>query len=998
MVKSQQGNVIPVAIENEMQESYLDYAMSVIVSRALHDCRDGLKPVHRRILYAMHDTGNHYNKPYRKSARVVGEVMGKYHPHGDLPIYGAMVRLAQDFSLRAPLVDGQGNFGSIDGDSPAHMRYTEARLEKIADLGLLLDIDKETVDFCDNYDGSEREPVVLPARFPNLLVNGANGIAVGMATNIPTHNIGEVVDACCAYLENENVTVEELMRYVPAPDFPGGGEILGYKQSRIALMTGRGGIMVRGKAVFENLPNNHKAIVISSIPYQVNKAELVKSIEVLSTNKTIEGIIEVSDETNKLGMRVVVELKKDVEPEVVLNQLYRHTQLQTSFGVNMLALQNGVPVLMNLLTAISAFVKFREEIVTRRTRCMLSRARDKAHILVGLLIALESIDRVIATIRRAQDAVAARTALLAMRWPASTVREFIALIDSPLNRYEEEDGQCVFSEEQVKAILDMKLQRLTGLEYAKVVEELKLLSSEIEDNLRILGSRDLLLDVIKRELLEIKDVFGTPRSTCIVDAVANIEDEDLIQEEDVVITVTRNGYIKRTSLDGYRIQRRGGRGRVAMNAYDDDVITKVLVSSTHDSLLFFSDMGRVYKIKVYKLPVGSMQSKGRAMVNILALCDPGEKITNIIALCNKETSERIKDTEGVVMTDDSVDIGGNEDNRVDEPNWSDSVDDEVEDESIPHRECCEYCADHNVHDGSSTVGDEPSILFVTMKGRIRRNMLSDFYNIPTSGKLAMRLADGDRLVDVVTCTPSDHVLLATRQGKAVRFPVSNLRVFKSRTSDGVSGVVLSLLDDAVVSISILRGVEIGYHERDVLLRIDVMLRVKITRMVSEGRREQAESMVVSFIKKHSIDVAGVTIAQIVDYACNEEFIITITNLGFGKRTSAYEYRVVSRGSKGIINMNLGASGASVISSFAVKQGDEILVLSESGVVIRTAVDQVRIAGRDTMGVRLMNMRDENDKVSSVSVIQTEDDSDCGLCSTGDDSSEIIVSGDDSLSS
>lgn len=973
------SHVVPVAIENEMQQSYLDYAMSVIVSRALPDCRDGFKPVHRRILYAMHSTGNHYNKPYRKSARVVGEVMGKYHPHGDMPIYGALVRMAQNFSLRAPLVDGQGNFGSIDGDSPAHMRYTEARLEKITDLGLLLDIDYDTVDFQDNYDGSEREPTVLPARFPNLLVNGANGIAVGMATNIPTHNIGEVVDACCAYLENEHISVEELMQYVPAPDFPGGGEILGYKQSRIALTTGRGSIIMRGGVVFETLANNRKAIVITSIPYQVNKSELVKSIEVLNNTKVIEGLAEISDETNKLGIRVVIELKKDVEPEVVLNQLYRHTQLQTTFGVNMLALSNGLPVLMNLRSAIASFLKFREEIITRRTKYLLNKARDKAHVLIGLLIALESIDQVIALIKGATDVLAAKEALLSVKWPAHTAKEFVALVDSPFNKFQSDSAFCYLSEEQVKAILEMRLQRLTGLEYSKIVDELKTLASEITDSIRILNSRSVLLNIIRDELLEIKQNFDTPRCTQIVDAAAHMEDEDLIQEEDVVVIVTKNGYIKRTSLDGYRTQRRGGRGRIGMNVYEDDTITKVLVSSTHDALLFFSNLGRVYKIKVYKLPVCSMQSKGRAIVNILALSSPGERITNIITL-SKELNAKKAENDDEYHNDSFVGDIDDSDNGDDDSSVAnydaqhDHVKDDVktyyteEDNAVAIRDTIpdsSICDD----EGEIVAADtEVSILFATKNGKVRRNKLSDFHKVPTSGKIAIKLDDDDRLVGVTTCLPSDHVLLATKQGKAVRFPVNNLRIFKSRTSDGVIGVVLSLQDDAVVSMSMLRGVEIDYQKRDALFRIDAAERIKIARIALNGDYKQAEEVAAASLTACEISHEELSVTDVINLVRNEEFIITINSFGFGKLTSAYDYRVVNRGSKGIINMNLDASNAYVVSSFAVKQDDEILIFSEQGVVIRTAIDQIRIAGRNTIGVRLINLKDENDNVSSISMV------------------------------
>ncbi len=960
-MKDQQRGIVQVAIDKEMEQSYLDYAMSVIVGRALPDCRDGLKPVHRRILYAMYNTGNNYDKPYRKSARVVGEVMGKYHPHGDMPIYGALVRMAQDFSLRAPLIDGQGNFGSIDGDSPAQMRYTEARLQKISTLGLLIDIDNDTVDFSDNYDGSEQEPVILPARYPNLLVNGSNGIAVGMATNVPTHNLGEVIDACCAYLDNENITIDELVCHVPAPDFPSGGEILSSRQSRTAMMTGRGGIAIRGIARFENIGTHHKSIVISEIPYQVNKAELVKSIETLSTNKTIEGIAEIRDETNKLGIRIVVELKRDIEPEVVLNQLYRCTQLQTSFGVNMLALRDGIPIVMNLLDIISSFIKFREEVVTRRTKYLLSKARDRAHILVGLLLALENIDNVISLIRSSKDTAAARDALLKTKWSAKTAQVLIKLVDNPLNRIEEDEVSCYLSDDQVKAILEMKLQRLTGLEYDKIANELNNLSKEINYFQSILESRTLLMGVIRQELIEIKTNFGTPRLTKIIDVALSVDDEDLIQEEEVVVVVTKNGYIKRTPLDQYKTQRRGGKGRSAMNVYEDDIITKVIVSCTHDALLFFSNYGKVYKMKVYKLPSGSMQSKGRAIINMLSLSDPEEKITNIITL-SKEIC-KVKQKEYFTKNDKN----GNGIGNIVENNEINIIDDELDLTDLGNINDHSSIAE-DIGESDNNDDDEVSILFATMKGKIRRNSLRDFYNIPSSGKIAIRLSDGDRLIGVITCTSKEHVLLATKQGKAVRFPVTDVRIFKSRTSDGVTGVTLSLKDDAVVSLSILKGINIEFIKREELLKIEPLRRIKIANLLSTNNTEQITTSIIDIAKKSDIDLSIINIEELIYYIENEEFIITINDLGFGKRTSAYEYRVVKRGSKGIINMNLSTTSASIISSTAINENDEILIFSKNGTVIRTAANQIRIAGRDTLGVRLMSFKNKNEIISSISVI------------------------------
>lgn len=931
-------DVVPVSIEKEMQQSYLDYAMSVIVSRALPDCRDGLKPVHRRILYAMYDTGNDYNKPYRKSSRVVGEVMGKYHPHGDSAIYAAVVRMAQDFSLRATLIDGQGNFGSIDGDSPAHMRYTEVRLTKISNDGILQDLGKETVDFQDNYDGSEQEPKVLPARLPNLLVNGSSGIAVGMATNIPTHNVGEVIDACCAYLANEGITVEELVEYIPAPDFPGGGKILGRGAARTALCTGRGSVMMRGTGEIE-VHDKQKRVVITELPYQVNKAEFVRSIEILSKEKKIDGITEVRDETNKLGMRVAIDIRRDVEPEVVLNQLYRNTQLQTSFGVNMLALRDGMPVLMNVLDIIKAFIEFREEVVTRRTTFFLNKCRDKAHILIGLLVAVNNIDEIIALIRQSKDVENAKAALLAKKWNANMAKSFIELIDKFSNEIDE-SGLCYFTETQVKAILEMRLQRLTNLEYQKIIDELDGLVKEIARYLEILGSRTVLKEVIKQELIEIKDNFSTPRKTQIEDGGHDIDDESLIQQEDMVVTITRSGYIKRTSLISYKTQRRGGKGRSSMNVDEDDMITDLLVVNTHDFILFFSNIGRVYRMKVHKLPVGSLQSKGRAIINLLALSE-GEKITNVI--------------------------------------------------SIP--------ADSKKNEGKY-------LIFATSSGKVRRNRISDFDNIQSSGKIAIKLAEKDNLVGVVMCDNAQHVLLATAQGKAVRFPVEKLRVFKGRSSEGIRGVRVSLKNDYVVSISILNGIRVLPEIKDQFLKIDVRKRIILADLLmkteynfqySSSHDNKAGGVVhIDGETKVKIDKAmhiaqqvikeipkpesetlellpKLTIDNVLELAANEQFILTVNSAGYGKRTSAYEYRVIGRGGQGITNMNLQNAKTLVVSSFPVYYKDEIIVLTHSGMVIRTPVNQIRIIGRSTVGVRIIDVKDSAENVVSVNKIPFSDD-------------------------
>ncbi|CAL7963448.1 DNA gyrase subunit A [Alphaproteobacteria bacterium] len=903
--------IVPTSIETEMQKSYLDYAMSVITSRALPDCRDGLKPVHRRVLYAMHATSNTHDKPYRKSARVVGEVMGKYHPHGDGPIYSSIVRMTQSFSLLTPLIDGQGNFGSIDGDSPAQMRYTEIRLAKIASQCLLKDIEEDTVGFQDNYDNSEQEPKVLPSRFPNLLVNGANGIAVGMATNIPTHNLGEVIDGCCAYLENEHITAAELLEHIPAPDFPTGGTIIGYAKVQIALTTGRGSIMVHGKASVEAI-ENRKAIVITEIPYQVNKSELVKSIEVLARNKVVEGITEIRDESNKLGIRVVVEFRKDVEGEVLLNKLYHHTDLACSFGVNMLALKEGQPLIMNVRDIIATFIKFREEVVTKRTAFLLQKARNKAHILLGLLVAIDSIDEVVRIIRSSTDPKQARLLLITAQWPLAAARQFIALIND--KRIHVIDDKMLLTNEQAQAILDMRLQRLTGLESSKITKELEELCKEITEYIEILGSRTKLVDIIREELLEIKKNFATPRLTNIVQSSKDALEEDLIQQEDMVVTITKSGYIKRTPLKSYHEQKRGGRGKIAMSVYEDDAVIDVIVTNTHCNIIFFSDIGKAYKLKVYKLPLGSLQSKGRALVNILPLASQ-EKITSVLALQNM----------------DSTDDAGEEDF---EKNY---------------------------------------IVFATAKGNARRNALSDFANIQSSGKIAIRLGEDDKLVGVVLCKKDDHMLLATKQGKAIRFAVGKLRVFKSRTSDGVRAVNLSKANDAVISLSVLTGIAIEQEQREAYLRIPLEDRLFIAaesqQEVGKIALDLANQAVIKLndlanviASESKIDAAGV-----VKFAQNEQLLLTITDNGFGKLTSAYEYRVTGRGGKGIMNIALVKKKGSVISAFPVQRGDSIVILTNLGVLIRMSVDGIRVTGRHTAGVRVMNLQD-SDFICSVSKV------------------------------
>lgn len=883
---SKLGNTVSVSIEREMQSAYLDYAMSVIVSRALPDCRDGLKPVHRRILFAMNETGNLHDKPYRKSARVIGEVMGKYHPHGDSAIYSALVRMAQDFSLRLPLIDGQGNFGSIDGDSPAQMRYTEVRLAKSANF-ILQDIDKNTVDFQDNYDGSEREPKVLPSRFPNLLVNGASGIAVGMATNIPTHNLGEVIDGCCALIDNPKISDQELMEFIPAPDFPTGGEIINGDDAKIAILKGRGSVVVRGKTFVEE-KNGRESIIISEIPYQVNKSEMLKSIEHLVREKVIEGISEIRDETNKLGIRVVVELKREAHPDVILNQLYQNTQLQNSFSVNMLALDDGRPEVMGVRAILNVFIDFRREVIKRRTSYLLNKARVRAHLLIGLAIAVANIDEIIVLIKSSADAQIAKVNLMAREWKSEQIVPLLNLVAD--HRNEIKDGKCFLTEEQAKAILEMKLQRLTALEKGKIDNELAELAKIIKEYLELLFSDENLMNLIKEELLTVKSEIATPRKTVIKNEGINVSDEDLIQKEDMVVTLTKTGFIKRVPLSVYRAQKRGGKGRSAMTMYEDDIITELLVTNTHAPLLFFSSLGKVYKLKVYKLPEASPQSKGRALVNLLPL-EQNDSIASIMPM-----PENI---------------------------------DEL---------------------------DKLNIVFSTQKGNARRNSLSDFTNIQANGKIAIKLDEDDKLVGVSVCSDDSHILLATSRGKAVRFSIEALRVFKSRSSDGVKAAKLSGGKDNVVSMSILNSGELDILKREEYLKIPFKTRLKLALKLSENHQKQ-------------LDIGDLDVNKI---AQDEQFILTITENGYGKRTSAYEYRVTNRNSQGVLNIDTGSRNGLVVSSFPVKEDDQIMLMTNLGTIIRTEVNKIRVTSRNAKGVKIIDLN-KNEKVVSISKISVEDE-------------------------
>ena len=884
-------DIQPISIEQEMQRSYLGYAMSVIVSRALPDARDGLKPVHRRILYAMQESGYTSDKPYRKSARIVGDVMGKYHPHGDQSIYDAMVRMAQPFSMRLMLLDGQGNFGSMDGDPPAAMRYTEIRLDKSAEA-MLADIDKDTVDFQPNYDDSTEEPSVLPAQFPNLLVNGANGIAVGMATNIPPHNLGEVIDACCAYIDDPEVSMERLLELLPGPDFPTGGIILGRAGAKSALYTGRGSVVMRGRVTIEEIRKDREAIIITEVPYQVNKATMIEKIAELVRAKRIEGISDIRDESDRDGVRVVIEIKRDAMGEVVLNQLYRYSALQTSFGVNMLALNGGKPELLNLKQLLVAFVNFREDVIQRRTRFLLAKARDRAHVLVGLAIAVANIDEVIALIRAAPDPATAREQLMTRLWPASDVAAMIALIDDP--SYRVEDGHYRLSETQARAILDLRLQRLTALGRDEIAEEMAKLAAEINEYLSILGDRVKLMALLRGELVAVRERFATPRRTEIQDLEFEADAEDLIQREDMVVTVSHAGYVKRTPLSTYRTQKRGGKGRSGMATKEEDFVTEMFVANTHQPVLFFSNIGRVYKLKVYRLPIGNPQSRGKAFVNLLPLAE-GEKIAVVMPLPEDEAS------------------------------WS------------------------QLH-----------VAFATAKGYVRRNDLSDFVSINAGGKIAMKFegedAD-DRLVEVRPCSDQDDILLATHQGKCIRFEVSDVRSFQSRSSTGVRGIKLAD-DDKVISMSILRHVEASAEERDAYQK----------RKSALERIEGGE--------------AGVTLPEEISaerfatLQAAEQFLLTVTEKGYGKRSSAYEYRVTGRGGSGIINIETTAKNGNVAASFPVEQGDQIMLVTDGGQLIRCPVDDIRIAGRNTQGVIVFKLG-EGEKVASVAHLADASGDDTG---------------------
>ena len=887
------SDIRPVSITDEMKRSYLDYAMSVIVSRALPDVRDGLKPVHRRILFSMHENGHTPDKSYVKSARIVGDVMGKYHPHGDSAIYDALVRMAQPFSLRVPLVDGQGNFGSVDGDPAAAMRYTESRLSKAA-MPLLEDIEEDTVDFHPNYDGKEEEPVVLPARYPNLLVNGAGGIAVGMATNIPPHNLGEVIDGVLAMMERPEISIEDLTQIIPGPDFPTGGIILGRSGIRSAYMTGRGSVSVRAKTEIEQVRKDREAIIVTEIPYQINKSVLIERIAELVRDKKIEGISDLRDESDRDGMRIVIELKRDAVADVVLNQLFRYTSMQSSFGCNMIALNGGRPQMLNLRDFLTAFIDFREEVVTRRTKYLLNKARESAHVQVGLAIAVANIDEVIRLIRTSPDAAAAREALMGRDWPAKDMAPLIELIADPRHKLNA-DVSYRLSEAQARAILDLRLQRLTALGREEIAEAINKLAVEIADYLDILRSRARVFSIIRDELIAVRTAFATRRKSEITESDADMDDEDLIQREDMVVTVSHAGYIKRVPLSTYRAQRRGGKGRSGMQTRDEDFVSRLFVANTHTPVLFFSSRGQVYKEKVWRLPLSAPQARGKALVNMLPL-EQGERITTIMPLPEDESA------------------------------WANL-----------------------------------DVMFATTRGTVRRNKLSDFVQVNRAGKIAMKLDEGEGIVDVQVCSEANDVLLTTDKGQCIRFAVGDVRVFKGRDSMGVRGINLAE-GDSVISLAILHHVDASSDERAAYLRM---------RRAMAGETGAEENISDPGETEEANAAISLSQDRYVEMSVNEEVILTLTSNGFGKRTSSYEYRVTGRGGKGITAMAVNARNGELVASFPVGHGDEIMLVTDGGQLIRVPVEGIRVAGRSTQGVIVFKTA-ADERVVSVERIGEDD--------------------------
>jgi DNA gyrase subunit A len=888
-----------IAIEDEMKSSYLDYAMSVIVSRAIPDARDGLKPVHRRILYTMHENGQTHEKSYRKCATAVGDVMGRYHPHGDQAVYDSLVRLAQDWSMRVPLIDGQGNFGSVDGDPPAAYRYTEARMQKVAQ-SLLADIDKDTVNFVDNYSAERQEPVVLPARYPNLLVNGAGGIAVGMATNVPPHNLGEVIDGTLALLENPSLTEGELLDYIPGPDFPTGGLILGRTGARNAVLTGRGSIVMRSRTSIEEVRKDRMAIIVHEIPYQVNKASMIEKIADLVRDKKIEGIADLRDESDRNGMRVVIELKRDANADVILNQLFRWSPMQTSFGANMLSLVGGRPQLLGALDILKEFLRFREEVVARRAKFELNKARDRAHVIIGLALAVANIDEVIALIRKAPNPATAREQLMARDWPAMDVAPLVELVADPRSMLRD-DNTLRLTEEQARAILELRLNRLTGLGREELGNEAKTLADQIADLLDLLRSRQRVLDIIRDELTEVRENYATPRRSEFVDAELDFEDEDLIPRDEMVVTVTHGGYAKRTALSDYRAQRRGGKGRSGMATKDEDFIATLFVASTHAPLLFFSNRGMVYKTKTWRLPLGAPNTRGKALINLLPL-EQGETITSIMAL------------------------------PEDESTWADM-----------------------------------NVMFATNKGTVRRNKLSDFVQVNRNGKIAMKLEEeDDQIVNVVLCTEQDDVFLTTHKGRAIRFPATDVRVFAGRNSVGVRGIRLAEGDE-LISMAILRHIDVTSPEARAYMKHATAMRRAL------GDDEEIETVNTDG-DEDGDDEAALSTERLAELGAAEEFLLTVASDGMGKRSSAYDFRVMGRGNNGVAATDIKRD-IPLSASFPVEDADQIMAVTDGGQLIRFPVDTVRIASRSSRGVRLIRLNEGENVVAVVRIQDAGDEGD-----------------------
>ncbi len=880
-------SISPIPIDDEMQKSYLDYAMSVIVSRALPDVRDGLKPVHRRILYAMHEAGYEWNKQHRKSARVVGDVIGKYHPHGDQAVYDALVRLAQDFSMRVPLLDGQGNFGSMDGDRAAAMRYTEVRMAKISKF-LLEDIEKDTVEYRPNYDESENEPIVLPAKYPNLLVNGAGGIAVGMATNILPHNLGEVIDACVAYIDDQEISFEKINEIIKGPDFPTGGKIVGTKGIKDSQNSGRGSIIVQAKSTFEEFKSDREAIIFTELPYQVNKSTLIEKIAELVRDKKIEGISDLRDESDRQGVRVVVELKKGVIAQVILNKLYKFTPLQSSYGVNALALNDQKPELMNIKDFLRHFINHREEIISLRTRYDLNKARDRAHVLTGLAIAISNVDQVIEIIKNSKDPSSAKIELLKTKWKSSDVKDILELIDDP--RQIKNDKDIYLTEDQAKSILELRLQRLTALGKGELEEELKTLSDNINEYLSILRDKNKLQSVIKYELENVKQEFSSPRKTEITDHEASdIDQEDLVQRSDMVISITNSGYIKRVPLEMYRAQKRGGKGRSGMKTNDEDFVTQVFTSSTHDNMLFFSSSGIVYKLKTWKIPESSPTAKGKAIINLLNL-KQDDQLSSILVMPENKASK-----------------------------------------------------------------DDNFLILATADGSIRKNSIDDFKNIQANGKIAMKLSNSNKIVGVKICTENDDVLLSTKKGKCIRTPVSKLRTTKSRSSIGVRGIKLAE-NDSIISLSILSHLDVTSAEAKAYLKMN-----KATKEDNDDNEEDS---------KEEIEDIKLSEDRFQEMKACEQFILTVTENGFGKRTSSYQFRVTNRGGSGIMCITTSSRNGNVLASFPVGHDDDIMLITKSGQLIRCPVIDIRVAGRNTQGVSIFKTSD-SEKVVSASRVEIE---------------------------